>query len=82
MFDAEELHSERTQQVSMDYSTDGGKSFRVGFVQEYNFSPQGSTYQREDLSFDLHAVTHVRLIVVPNKGGTGTASLTSLRLFS
>jgi hypothetical protein len=82
LFDAEELNAERTQQVTMEYSTDGGRAFRVGFVQEYNFSPQGSTYQREDLSFDLHEVTHLRLVVVPNKGGTGTASLTSLRLFS
>lgn len=82
MLDAEELTVERTQQVSIDYSTDGGRSFRVGFVQEYNFSPQGSTCQREDLCFDLHGITHVRLIVVPNRGRTGTASLTSLRLFS
>jgi hypothetical protein len=33
------------------------------------------------LSFDLRGVTHLRLIVVPNKGGTGRASLSSLRLF-
>jgi hypothetical protein len=51
-------------------------------VQQYNFSPNGSTYQREELRLDLNEVTHLRLIVVPNKGGTGAATLTSLRLFS
>jgi hypothetical protein len=81
IFDAEELEAERTQQVIMEFSTDGGHTFRTGFVQEYTFSPHGSTYQREDLSFDLPKISHVRLKIVPNKGGTGKASLTSLRLF-
>jgi len=81
IFDVEEGRVERTQQVTMEYSTDGGDTYRTGFVQEYTFSPRGSTYQREDLSFDLPKVTHVKLTIIPNKGGTGTASLTSLRLF-
>lgn len=81
IFDAEELHTERTQQVTIETSMDGGQTFRKCLMQEYTFSPGGSTYQREDLSFDLHDVTHLRLIVVPNKGGAGTASLTSVRLF-
>jgi hypothetical protein len=82
IYDVEERQLERTQEVRMEFSSDGGNSYRPGFVQEYTFSPNGSTYQREDLSFDLREVTHLRLIVVPNKGGSGTASLTSLRLFS
>ena len=82
IYDVEERQLERTQEVRMEFSSDGGKSYRLGFVQEYTFSPNGSTYQREDLSFDLREVTHLRLIVVPNKAGSGTATLTSLRLFS
>jgi len=81
VFEAEERRVERTQQVTMEYSTDKGLTYRTAFVQEYTFSPGGSTYQREDLSFELAKVTHVKLTIVPNKGGTGTASLTSLRLF-
>jgi hypothetical protein len=80
IYEAEEGQRERTQEVRMEFSSDGGESYRTGFVQEYTFSPNGSTYQREDLRFDLRAVTHLRLIVVPNKGGSGTATLTSLRL--
>jgi hypothetical protein len=81
IYDVEELRAERTQQITMELSTDGGETIRAGFVQEYTFSPHGSTYQREDLSFDLHGVTHIRLTVVPSKSGAGTASITSLRLF-
>ena len=81
IYDVEERHRERTQEVRMEFSCDGGKSYRTGFVQGYNFSPHGSTYQLENLSFDLRGVTHLRLVVVPNKGGSGTATLTSLRLF-
>jgi hypothetical protein len=51
-------------------------------VQEYTFSPQGATFQHEDLRLDLAAITHLRLTVVPNKGGSGVATLTSLRLFA
>ncbi len=81
IFDAEEVLVERTQQVTLEFSSDGGKAYRKVFVQEYTFSPHGSTYQHEDLSVDLSEVTHVRLTVIPNKGGSGAASLTSLRLF-
>lgn len=81
IFDAEERATERTQQVTMEFSSDGGKTYRGGFVQEYTFSPNGATYQREELSFNPRTVTHLRFIVTPNKGGAGRASLTSLRLF-
>jgi hypothetical protein len=65
IYDVEELRAERTQPVTMEPSTDGGETYRAGFVQEYTFSANGSTYQRENLSFDLHGVTHMRFIVVP-----------------
>jgi F5/8 type C domain len=81
-FEVEERHQERTQEVRADYSRDGGAHYQGLFVQEYTFSPQGSTFQCENLSFDLHQVTHLRLVIVPNKRGSGCASLTSLRLFA
>ena len=55
--------------------------YRQILVQEYTFSPGGATYQREDQGFNLHGVTHLRLTIVPNKNGPGTATLTALRLF-
>jgi hypothetical protein len=39
-------------------------------------------YQREELRFNLQGVTHLRLTIVPNKSGSGTATLTALRLFA
>jgi hypothetical protein len=63
-------------------SDDGGRTYRQILVQEYNFSPRGATFQREDQRIDLRQVTHLRLTVVPNKSGSGPATLTALRLFA
>lgn len=81
-FEVEEAQFERTQELTVEYSVDGGRSYRRSFVQEYNFSPSGSTYQRESLAVRLRGVTQLRLTIVPNKGGSGAATLTSLRLYS
>jgi hypothetical protein len=81
IFEAEERDRARTQEVRVEASTDGGSTYRQVLVQEYSFSPQGATFQREDLRFELDGVTHLRLTVVPNKNGFGAASLTSLRIF-
>jgi hypothetical protein len=51
-------------------------------VQEYTFSPRGATYQHEEQRLNLQQVSHLRLTIVPNKNGSGTATLTSLRLFA
>jgi hypothetical protein len=81
-FEVEEVQFGRTQEVTAEYSVDGGGTYRRAFVQEYTFSPSGSTYQRESLAVQLRGVTQLRLTVVPNKGGSGAATLTSLRLYS
>jgi F5/8 type C domain len=77
VYEVEEPARERTQEVRVEVSEDGGRSYRQIVVQEYNFSPGGATYQREELRFTLHAVTHLRLTIVPNKSGSGTATLTA-----
>jgi hypothetical protein len=81
LFEAEERGRARTQEVRVEVSTDGGNTYRQILVQEYTFSPEGATFQREDLRFELDGVTHLWLTIVPNKNGSGMASLTSLRLF-
>lgn len=73
---------ERTQELRVEVSEDGGRTYRQLLVQEYNFSPRGATYQREEQRLNLHRVSHLRLTIVPNKNGSGTATLTSLRLFA
>jgi hypothetical protein len=81
-YEVEECNVERTQEVRIEVSSDKGRHYGQVLVQEYTFSPRGSTYQCETLSFDLREVTHLRFTVVPNKSGSGTATLTSLKLFS
>jgi hypothetical protein len=82
LYEVEETLRERTQEVRLDVSEDGGQSYRQILVQEYNFSPRGATYQREEQRFNLRQVNHLRLTIVPNKSGSGTATLTALRLFA
>ncbi len=82
VYEVEETQHERTQEVHVEASTDAGRSYRRVLVQEYTFSPRGSTWQRENLRLDLHDLTHLRLTVVPNKHGSGVATLTSLRLYA
>jgi hypothetical protein len=81
VYEVEEATRERTQEIRVEVSEDGGRTYRQIRVQEYTFSPGGATYQREDQRFSLHGVTHLRLTIVPNKNGPGTATLTALRLF-
>jgi hypothetical protein len=82
VYEVEEVMRERTQEIRVEVSEDGGGTYRQIVVQEYNFSPRGATYQREEQRFSLPRVTHLRLTIVPNKNGSGTASLTALRLFA
>jgi F5/8 type C domain-containing protein len=82
VYEVEERRQERTQEVRVEVSTDHGRSYRQVLAQDYTFSPQGATFQHEELRLDLPAVTHLALNIVPNKGGSGVATLTSLRLFA
>jgi hypothetical protein len=82
IFEVEERQFERTQEVRLDVSCDSGMTFRALLVQEFVFSPRGATFQREDLRRDVEGVSHIRLVIVPNKSGSGRAKLTSLRLFT
>jgi hypothetical protein len=81
VYEVEEAIRERTQEVRVEVSEDGGQTYRQLLVQEYTFSPRGATYQREEQRLNLHQVNHLRLTIVPNKNGSGTATLTALRLF-
>jgi hypothetical protein len=81
VYEVEESRLQRTQEVRVAISSDHGRTYRQLLVQEYTFSPEGATFQHEELRLDVPAITHLRLIIVPNKNGSGVATLTSLRLF-
>jgi hypothetical protein len=82
VYAVEEAEHERTQEMHIEASTDGGRTYTRIFVQEYTFSPRGAVFEREDLKLELQHVTNLRLTLVPNKHGVGVAKLTSLRLFA
>jgi F5/8 type C domain len=82
VYEVEECGEERTQEVRVSVSSDHGRTYNQVLVQEYTFSPQGATFQHEELRLELPAITHLSLTIVPNKSGSGLATLTSLRLFA
>lgn len=82
IYEVEECSCERTQEVRVEVSSDGARTYRQVLVQEYTFSPAGATFQREEQRFNLPPVTHLRLTIVPDKHGSGPAKLNSLRLFA
>lgn len=82
LYEVEEAERERTQEVQVEVSEDRGRTYRQILVQEYTFSPGGATYQREEQRLNVHQASHLRLTIVPNKNGSGTATLTALRLFA
>ena len=82
VYEVEETMRERTQEVRVEVSEDEGRTYRQVLVQEYTFSPAGATYQREEQRLNLRQISHLRLRIVPNKSGSGTATLTALRLFA
>jgi hypothetical protein len=72
---------ERTQQYVLRWSSDGGQSYREIVRQQYNFSPPGTTREREDYAVDLDGVTTLELNIVPDiSGGPARASLAQLRV--
>jgi hypothetical protein len=82
VYEVEDKECERTQEVRVEVSEDGARSWRQILAQEYNFSPRGATFQRQDQRFERCRASHLRLSIVPNKNGPGAATLTTLRLFA
>jgi hypothetical protein len=81
VYEVEESQSERTQEIRIELSEDAGLTYRTLLNQEYAFSPRGATFQREDIRLQVRAATHMRLTIIPNKGGSGKATLVSLHLY-
>ena len=72
----------RTQEVQLASSNDGGITFRELVRQEFNFSPGGATWEHEDWTVRQKDVTHIRLMIKPDKRRTDLfATLTSFGFF-
>src|SRR5690606_20871182 len=68
--EVEEPEVARTQELQLAASTDGGQTYRDVLRQEYNFSPTGSTFEREDWDVQAEGVTNLRLMIRPDKGSS------------
>lgn len=77
----EETEVSRTQELQLAMSNDGGEHYRELRRQEFNFSPDGATFEREEWTMSEPSVTHVRVTIKPDKGGKPyRATLTSFVL--
>ncbi len=77
--EVEERHVSRTQVLHVSVSSDGGQTYQELRRQEYTFSPPGTTFEREEWAVTVEGVTHLQLVITPDKGGQPCrATLTSL----
>jgi hypothetical protein len=77
--EVEEREVSRTQELQLSVSHDGGQTYREMRRQEYNFSPPGTTCEREEWTVMAEGVTHLQLWIKPDKGGKPCrATLTSV----
>jgi hypothetical protein len=77
----EETETQRTQEFTLRWSADGGRTFREIVRQQWNFSPPGTVRETEDYAVELCGVTVLELTVLPDQsGGKARASLARLRL--
>ncbi|MGE0822107.1 MAG: discoidin domain-containing protein [Candidatus Binatia bacterium] len=71
----------RSQELTISISTDGGTTYREILRQEFNFSPPGTIYERENWTVAESGVTNLCVRIVPDKqGGQGRASLAALMI--
>ena len=68
VYEIEEREIARTQEICFEVSSDSGAHFREILRHEYNFSPDGSTFQREELKLDIHQVTDLKMTIKADKG--------------
>jgi hypothetical protein len=76
-----EAQHERTQEFVVQWSADGGQSFREIVRQQYHFSPPGTICEVEDYHMHCEGVTALEIHIVPDiQGGKACATLRELRL--
>jgi len=79
--EVEEPEVARTQELQVAVSTDGGQSYREIVRQEYNFSPPDTSFERERWATTAEDLTHLRVVIRPDKGGAACrASVTTLAI--
>ncbi|HEY5864391.1 MAG TPA: hypothetical protein VI542_02395 [Candidatus Tectomicrobia bacterium] len=79
--EVEERDVHRTQELYVAISRDGENTYQTLLRQEYNFSPPGTTFECEEWAIPAEGVTHLQLVITPDKGGAPChATLTALAI--
>jgi F5/8 type C domain-containing protein len=78
----EEPDTQRTQELTVSISADGGKTYQEVIRQQYNFSPPGTTWERETWTLPATKASCLRLDLLPDKNGKPCrATISSLLLY-
>lgn len=81
LLEVEEKEVARTQEIQLLASTDAETTYSELVRQEFNFSPPGTTFEREQWQVNAGQVTHLQLRIIPDKSGRPCrAKLTTLAL--
>jgi len=79
--EVEETEVSRAQELHLALSRDGGRTYQEFIRQEYNFAPPGTTFEREQWRVNGEGITHVRLVINPDRNGRPyRATLTTVAL--
>jgi hypothetical protein len=65
----QEGEQQRTHEVLLRWSSDGGRSYREIVRQQYNFSPPDNTREIEDYEVDLVGLTVLEISISPDMSG-------------
>jgi len=68
VYEIEETKDTRTQEILLEASIDAGEKYRELVRQEYNFSPSGSTFQKEVVTVNIPGTTGIKMTIKPDKG--------------
>lgn len=75
----QDTERERTQEFTLRWSMDGGRSYREVVRQQFNLGPPDNVREAEEYAVELDGVTALELNIIPDIGkGTAHASLQRL----
>lgn len=76
-----ETEHQRTQEFLLSYSNDQGQSFHDLVRQQWNFNPENSTQEIENIQVNLTAVNKLQLVINPDISNSSiTATLSEWRI--
>ena len=76
----EETANARSQEFALSWQQVGQPGWQEIVRQQFNFSPPGTTVERETFTVSLQRASALELVIKPERSGGGHASLTQLRI--